>query len=149
MPFLAILFFVKLKKKYFKTIILHAFTILKQKLIIAHICKIRSHIQYTQHNKDLPAWLFSSSKGGTLSPPKKSDSQRQKPSLSQLEQTQRDMSGWHTVQDIWPRNQTNTVATAPAGKGSVFVRAFRLFLGQCTVRWKPGNEIFDVSKYDL
>ena len=70
MPFLAILFFVKKKKKYFKTIILHAFTILKQKLIITHICKIRSHIQYRQHNKDLPAWLCRLKKGGTLSPKK-------------------------------------------------------------------------------
>ena len=33
--------------------------------------------------------------------------------------------------NIWPRNQTYTVASAPTVTGSVFMQRFRLFLALC------------------
>ena len=52
------------------------------------------------------------------------------PSLPRLERMERYISGFLFTY-IWPRNQTFTVASAPAVTGSVLTQRFRLFFGHC------------------
>ena len=70
-----------------------------------------------------------SARGVVCTVPKIITNSAEKPSLSRLEQMQL-LNAQHLFPYIWPRNQTNIVASDPAVTGSVLMRRFRLFLGQ-------------------